>query len=81
MIRVHRLHLACASFWVDVRLLQADGKWLASADTADGPSIGLGWMPEEALMRALEVFGDVIDELLETVPDDFHWTRRARKGG
>jgi hypothetical protein len=79
MIRVHRLQLTCASFGVDVRLLQADGKWLASADTPDGPSMGLGRMPEEALARALEPFDGLAGELLATVPDEFHWTRRATR--
>lgn len=73
MMRLHRLHLTCASFLVDVRLLHVDGKWLASADTSDGPSIGLGRLPEEAVRRALEPFGIVLDELLATLPDDFHW--------
>ena len=79
MIRLHRLQLTCASFWVDVRLMQADGKWLASADTPNGPSIGLGRIPEEALARALEPFEGVADQLLSTVPDEFHWTRRASR--
>jgi hypothetical protein len=79
MIRLHRLQLTCASLWVDVRLLQADGKWLASADTPHGPSIGLGRMPEEALARALEPFEAVAHELLPTVPDEFQWTRRASR--
>ena len=78
-MRLHRLHLACASFWVDVRLLQVDGKWIASADTRDGPTIGWARLPEEALTRALEPFDGVVDDLLESVPDEFHWTRRASR--
>lgn len=77
MIRLHRLQLTCAGFWVDVRLMHADGRWLASADTADGPSLGLGRMPEDALARALDPFEGMVDELLPTVPDQFHWRRRA----
>jgi hypothetical protein len=77
MIERHRLHLNCAGFWVDVRLMHTDGKWLASADTPDGPSIGIGRVPEDALARALRPFEGVIDELLETVPDQFHWRSRA----
>jgi hypothetical protein len=79
VIQLHRLHLSCATFWVDVRLLHANGRWLASADTPDGPSIGIGHMPEEALARALRPFEGVVDELLATVPDDFHWKRRASR--
>ena len=77
MIEHHRLHLNCAGFWADVRLMHADGKWLASADTPDGPSMGIGRMPEDALARALRPFEGVMDELLATVPDEFHWRRRA----
>jgi hypothetical protein len=79
MMRHHRLHLRCSGFWVDVRLLHVDGKWLAVADTADGPSIGFGRMPEDALARSLEPFDGLRDELLESVPDEFHWTRRATR--
>jgi hypothetical protein len=75
--RLHRLHLTCSGFWVDVRLMRANGKWLASADTPHGPSVGLGHMPEDALAGALKPFGGMVDELLATVPDEFHWTRRA----
>ena len=66
MIQLHRLHLSCASFWVDVRLLHANGRWLASADTPHGPSLGIGYMPEEALARALRPFEGVVDEVLAT---------------
>ena len=45
-----------------------NSRWLASADTPDGPSLGLGWMPRQALMRALEPFEGLIDNLLETAP-------------
>lgn len=77
MNRVHDLRLMCSRFWVDVRLFQADGRWMACADTADGPTVGLGRQPEDALRQALEPFGGMIDELMETVPDQFDWTRRA----
>ena len=62
---------------MDVRLLQMDGKWMASADTADDPTVGLGRQPEHALRQALQPFDGMIDELMETVPEHFHWTRRA----
>ncbi len=35
------LQLSCATCSVDVRLTHIDGRWLASADTPDGPSLGL----------------------------------------
>jgi hypothetical protein len=54
---------------VDVRLSHQDGRWIASADTPDGPSLGLGWLPLEALGSALIPFDGAVDELLESVPD------------
>jgi len=40
-------------FWVDVRVREFDGRWLAVADLADEPEIGLGSTSREAVMRAL----------------------------
>jgi hypothetical protein len=74
-MRVHQLRLHAPLLWVDVRLLHFDGRWLASADTTDGPTLGLGRRPEEALMEALEPFAGMVDELMETVPDVFYWIR------
>ncbi len=44
-------------FWIDVRVLEFDGRWLAVADLADQPEIGLGLSAREALDGALAVFG------------------------
>ena len=74
-MRVRQLRLHSSLLWVDVRLLQIDGRWLASADTTDGPSLGLGRRPEGALMQALQPFAGIVDELMETVPDEFYWMR------
>jgi hypothetical protein len=63
-MRLRTLRLTFATFWVDVRLTHIDGHWVASADTPDGPSLGLGWQPLEALGEALESFDGVVDELL-----------------
>ena len=76
-MRVRQLRLYSSLFLVDVRLLQVDGRWLASADTTDGPSLGLGRLPEDALMQALEPFAGIVDELMETVPDEFYWVRAS----
>lgn len=65
-IRTFRLH--AQEFWVDVRLYEVDGRWLASADTPTGPSLRTGWTPLAALVEALEPFDGVIDELLGTAP-------------
>jgi len=43
-------------FWIDVRLREFDGRWLAVADLADEPEVGLGPSEEQALPGALEAF-------------------------
>jgi hypothetical protein len=75
MMRVRELRLHSSWLLVKVRLLHLDGRWLASADTPDGPSLGLGRLPEEALFQALEPFAGIVEELMETVPDEFYWIR------
>ncbi len=57
------------------RLTWLDGRWLASADTASGPSLGTGQQPIDALTSALEAYDGIIDELLATVPDQLYWAR------
>jgi hypothetical protein len=74
-MRVRELRLHSSRFWVDVRLSQLDGRWLASADTPNGPSLGLGRLPQQALVEALEPFAAALDELLQSVPDEFYWVR------
>jgi hypothetical protein len=65
---VQQLRLICSLFYVDVRLREFNGRWLASADTPDGPSLGWGMSPIGALWLALEPFDGVIDELLASAP-------------
>jgi hypothetical protein len=43
------LRLTCAVFWVDVRLQEINGRWIASAGTPHGPSLGLGDKPVPAM--------------------------------
>jgi len=74
-MKVHELRLRSSWLVVKVRLLQLDGRWLASADTPDGPHLGFGRLPEEAVIEALEPFAGIVDELMETVPDQFYWIR------
>ena len=45
-------------FWVDVRLREFDGRWLAVAMLADEPDIGTGEDPREALHAALAALGE-----------------------
>lgn len=62
------LRLYCSTFWVDVRLLEINGRWIASADTPDGPSLGLGTGAIEAVDHALEPFEGIVEELLGSLP-------------
>jgi hypothetical protein len=62
------LRLTCSTFWVDVRLREINGRWIASADTPDGPSLGLGERAIDAITQALEPFEGIVDELLASVP-------------
>jgi hypothetical protein len=72
-MRVRELRLLSSRCRVDVRLSQLDGRWLASADTPKGPRLGLGRLPQQALVEALEPFAGIVDELMESVPDEFYW--------
>lgn len=51
-------------FWVDVRTYESNGRWLAGADTPDGPSVGLGATELVAMSRALRPFRAIRTELL-----------------
>jgi hypothetical protein len=71
---VRKLRLHCPLFYVDVRLAEHEGRWIASATTPDGPSLGLGFGPAAALLRSLDPFDSLADELLDTAPGDLFWT-------
>lgn len=45
-------------FWVDVRLREFGGGWLAVADLAGEPDVGTGEDPREAIRDALTSLGD-----------------------
>ena len=62
------IRLTCSLFWVDVRLREINGRWIASADTANGPSLGLGEEALEAIAGALEPFSSIADELMSSLP-------------
>lgn len=47
-----------------------NGRWIASADTPYGPSLGLAFTPRRALTLALEPFDGIIPELLATAPPE-----------
>jgi hypothetical protein len=63
------VRLSCSTFWVDVRLREMNGRWIASADTSDGPSLGLGLRAVDAIEAALGPFGGIVDELMASMPD------------
>ena len=69
------MRLVSSLFCVDVRIASVDGKWLASADTGDGPSLGIGRLPEEAISQALRPFDGIVEDLMDTLPDEFYWSR------
>lgn len=58
------LRLHSAETWVDCRLAQFSGKWIGSADTDAGPTLGLGYTAESAMRMALLPFAGEIDKLL-----------------
>jgi hypothetical protein len=62
---MHRLRLTCTTFHIDVRVGKVGDRWLASADTPDGPSLGWGHHSVQAIMMALEPFDSPIEELLQ----------------
>jgi hypothetical protein len=62
------LRLSCSSFWVDVRLREINGRWIASVDTPVGPSLGLGNGAIEAVEHALDPFEGIVDELMASLP-------------
>ena len=62
------IRLSCSSFWVDVRLREINGRWIASADMPDGPSLGLGKGAVEAIEHAVERFDGIVDELMDSLP-------------
>jgi hypothetical protein len=63
------LRLTCSTFWVDVRLREMNGRWIASADTPEGPSLGLGLGAIEAIEAALKPFEGIADELLASLSE------------
>jgi len=65
---VYALTLHSRLIWVDVRVACINGRWIASADAPDGPSLGMAFTPQRALRLALEPFEGVVDELMRTAP-------------
>ena len=53
-----------------------NARWLGSADTPDGPSLGFGLDAAPGMIHALEPFDGLIDDLLQTAPSDPSGARR-----
>lgn len=68
MIESFRLH--CDGLSVDARLVEINGRWLASVDTDDGPTLGCGMSALAALWAALEPYDSVIGDLIATLPTE-----------
>lgn len=60
-----RLTAPSLDFWVDVRLRSFGDRWIAVAEIAGEPELGLGSEPGEALASALSALGsDAVCALL-----------------
>jgi hypothetical protein len=77
-VSVRTVRLTCSEFYVDARLTEVDGRWLASADTSNGPGMGTGDTPEDALVEALQPFEGAIDELIACLPPDLARQRQSQ---
>ncbi len=62
------LRLSCSTCRVEVRLLEINGRWIASADTLSGPSLGLAKGAIEADNHAHEPIEPLDDELMASLP-------------
>lgn len=63
-----RLH--CQFFWVDARVSRHNGRWLASVDSPNGPTLAWGKTALSALVEALEPFEGITMELIHSAPSD-----------
>jgi hypothetical protein len=66
---VEIFNLECSgSAVVVLRIREFNGRWIASADTPDGPSLGCGHSAFQAIWQALAPFDGVVGELLAALP-------------
>jgi len=56
---------------VEIRLRQLDGRWLAVADYAGEPEVGIGANPRDALAAALATLGERAAAILMADPQLF----------
>lgn len=62
--------LYCQYFWVDTRVSRHNGKWIASIDTPDGPTLAAGRTALSALVAALEPFPGIAMDLIHSAPPE-----------
>jgi hypothetical protein len=74
-----RLASAELGIVVDVRLGELDGRWLAVADYAADPEVGIGATPRAALTAALATLGDRAAAALLADPQLFGVSARIRQ--
>jgi hypothetical protein len=67
---VVKMRLYCPDVWVDMRVTEFDGAWLASADTPDGPTLGRGRSALSAAVNALEPFDGYVEDLIRSAPSE-----------
>lgn len=73
--------LASAELGIDIeiRLRQLDGRWLAVAQYADEPEVGIGATPRTALAAALATLGDRAAATLMADPQLFGLSAAIRQ--
>lgn len=79
MSGIREFRLRGPGFWVNVRLYELNGRWLASADSPGGPTLRTGHSPLAALTEALEPFEAIIGQLLESAPADIRFGRLIQR--
>jgi hypothetical protein len=66
---VECFRLRSSESWVDVCLLEVNGRWIATAETPDGPTLGTGTSSLEALWGAF---------VTSSVSYSRRWTSKSR---
>jgi hypothetical protein len=61
-----RLTHPAIDFWVDVRLFEAHGRWLAVADLASTPEVAVASRPDLAVFLALWPLGPALARRMVT---------------
>ena len=65
---VVKMRLECPQVSVDVRVIEFHGRWLASAFTPNGPTVGRGASALAAVIDALKPFDGYVEDLIRSGP-------------